>query len=225
MYEKIYEETEQLCSTPCPIAMDTSEDGGTSPYANDELQEMGGAKNGGIDTVDSFTGSVPGLLSNIGEAVEKMDEEIGKNKEKGLEDGEGLNDTDFIRRESTTSETGLLGSRQQSSCTSGFSLPEVPHPLIKSLDDQDSRLRGGVYFGYGLMNIIVSLIPPKLMKLANLFGFHGSRKVGLQALEYSCDSQDMKAPLARWVWSGAMNIVIYHAPPLLDYLSYGIILF
>ena len=45
------------------------------------------------------------------------------------------------------------------------------------------------------MNIIVSLIPPKLMKLANLFGFHGTRKVGLQALEFSSHSQDMKAPL------------------------------
>ena len=223
MYEKIYEETEQLCSTPCPIIIDPTQDGGTSPYASDELQEIGGAKNGGTEAVDSFTGSVPGLLSNIGEAVEKMDEEIGKNKEKGSEDRDCLNDTDFIRRESTTSETGLLGARQQS--TSGFSLPEVPHPLVKSLDDQDSRLRGGVYFGYGLMNIIVSLIPPKLMKLANLFGFRGSRKVGLQALEYSCNSQDMKAPLARWVWSGAMNIIIYHATPLLDYLSFGIILY
>ena len=49
------------------------------------------------------------------------------------------------------------------------------------------------------MNIIMSLIPPKLMKLANLFGFHGDRRVGLQALEFASDSQDMKAPLARCV--------------------------
>ena len=68
----------------------------------------------------------------------------------------------------------------------------------KPLEHEDSRLRGAVYFGYGLMNIIVSLIPPKLMKLANLFGFHGTRKVGLQALEFSSHSQDMKAPLARY---------------------------
>ena len=49
------------------------------------------------------------------------------------------------------------------------------------------------------MNIIMSLIPPKLMKLANLFGFHGDRRVGLQALEFASNSQDMKAPLARCV--------------------------
>ena len=68
---------------------------------------------------------------------------------------------------------------------------------IQSLEHEDSRLRGAVYFGYGLMNIIMSLIPPKLMKLANLFGFHGNRRVGLQALEFASNSQDMKAPLAR----------------------------
>ena len=47
------------------------------------------------------------------------------------------------------------------------------------------------------MNIIMSLIPPKLMKLANLFGFNGDRRVGLEALEFSSNSQAMNAPLAR----------------------------
>ena len=59
------------------------------------------------------------------------------------------------------------------------------------------RLRGAVYFGYGVMNIVLSLIPPKLMKLANLFGFSGNRRLGLQALEFASHSRDMKAPLAR----------------------------
>ena len=95
-----------------------------------------------------------------------------------------------------TSQTGANGLKG-----SGFSLPEVDDSFIQNLDDIDSRLRGGIYFGYGLMNVIVSLIPPKLMKLANLFGFHGNRKLGLQALEFSSHSQDMKAPLARWMWS------------------------
>ena len=59
------------------------------------------------------------------------------------------------------------------------------------------RLRAAVYFGYGIMNIVLSLIPPKLMKVANLFGFNGDRRLGLQALEFASHSQDMKAPLAR----------------------------
>ncbi len=82
---------------------------------------------------------------------------------------------------------------------SGYFAPDVPSTPIHVLDHEDARLRGAVYFGYGLMNIIMSLIPPKLMKLANLFGFHGDRKLGLEALEYASTTQDMKAPLARWV--------------------------
>ena len=81
----------------------------------------------------------------------------------------------------------------------GYILPEVSSPSVASLDHKDLRLRGAVYFGYWLLNIIVSLIPPKLMKVANLFGFHGSRRVGLQALEFSSNSQDAKTPLARLV--------------------------
>lgn len=83
--------------------------------------------------------------------------------------------------------------------TSGYFAPEVPNTIIHSLEHADARLRGEVYFGYGLMNIILSLIPPKLMKLANLFGFNGNRRLGLEALEFASNSQDMKAPLARCV--------------------------
>ena len=88
--------------------------------------------------------------------------------------------------------------RPDSRSSSNEALPELPGSSIQALEHEDSRLRGAVYFGYGLMNIIVSLIPPKLMKLPNLFGFHGTRKVGLQALEFSSHSQDIKAPLARY---------------------------
>jgi len=80
---------------------------------------------------------------------------------------------------------------------SGYFAPEIPSTSIHGLEHADSRLRGGVFFGYGLMNIILSLIPPKLMKIANLFGFTGDRRIGLEALEFSSNSQDMKAPLAK----------------------------
>ena len=93
---------------------------------------------------------------------------------------------------------GQERASSHSLCRSGYLWPagEIPSK-IRDLEHEDERLRGAVYFGYGLMNIIVSLIPPKLVKLANLFGFHGNRRVGLQALEYASNSQDMKAPLAR----------------------------
>ena len=68
---------------------------------------------------------------------------------------------------------------------------------IQYLDHADNQLRAAVYFGYGMMNVCLSLIPPKLLKLANLLGFRGDRSLGIQALEFCNQSQDMKAPLAR----------------------------
>ena len=97
-------------------------------------------------------------------------------------------------------KTGAAKQGALNGASDGYTLPEVDSS-VTSLDHEDLRLRGAVYFGYGLLNIIVSLIPPKLMKVANLFGFRGSRRVGLQALEFSSKSQDAKAPLARCVLS------------------------
>lgn len=198
MYEKINEDMEQLCVTPCPIVVDAvspqDKHVGTSMFDSNGDVPMGDLGKG-QDSVDAITGSLPGLLSDLGEVAEKMEEEMTINNGQEIAD----NDSDsvdidipgFMRR---TSDVELISSKKP---TSGYCLPEINNPSVKNLDSDESRLRGGVYFGYGLMNIVVSLIPPKLMKLANLFGFHGSRKVGLQALEYSCHSQDMKAPIAR----------------------------
>ncbi len=206
MYEKINEEMEEICTTPCPLVFDVNEHVGTSVYDKngDIVQGQNGAgETGGDDSVDALAGSMPGLLENLSEAAERMEDEIDDEPKNDCDDtvtngddvdladtGPGLN-----KQDSTSNYTGNAKS------SSGYDLPDIVDSSIKCLDSEDSRLRGGVYFGYGLMNIIVSLIPPKLMKLANLFGFRGSRKLGLQALDYACHSQDMKAPLARWVWS------------------------
>ena len=46
----------------------------------------------------------------------------------------------------------------------------------------DAHFRSGVYLGVGMCNIILSLMPGKLMTLVELFGYHGDRKVGLDML-------------------------------------------
>ena len=46
----------------------------------------------------------------------------------------------------------------------------------------DSHFRSGVYLGVGMCNIILSMIPGKLMTLVELFGYKGDRKVGLELL-------------------------------------------
>ena len=156
------------------------------------------------NTIDAFSASMPGLLSGLEEAAVDLEEELGNQKEDEEDEEEVIPQCDDETNGGINVDLGKdevdADTYMKEKTSSGFSLPDVDSH-IGNLESDDDRLRGGVYFGYGLMNVIVSLIPPKLMKLANLFGFHGSRKVGLQALEYACHSQDMKAPIARWVWS------------------------
>ncbi|KAF5323980.1 hypothetical protein D9611_008246 [Ephemerocybe angulata] len=46
----------------------------------------------------------------------------------------------------------------------------------------DVHFRSGVYLGMGMSNIVLSLMPGKLMTLVELFGYHGDRKLGLELL-------------------------------------------
>ena len=59
------------------------------------------------------------------------------------------------------------------------------------------EVQAAIAFGYGLFNLVVSLTPPKVLLLAQLFGFHGNQELGLVCLKYVCGSQDVKAELSR----------------------------
>ncbi|XP_052708904.1 tetratricopeptide repeat protein 39C-like [Crassostrea angulata] len=74
---------------------------------------------------------------------------------------------------------------------------EMPQELL-------DRLQGAVSFGYGTFQICISMVPPKILKLIELFGFEGDRDAGLAALDYSSHSKDMKAPLA------TLGLLWYH---------------
>ncbi|KAH7911470.1 hypothetical protein BJ138DRAFT_1172533 [Hygrophoropsis aurantiaca] len=47
----------------------------------------------------------------------------------------------------------------------------------------DQDFRSGVYLGVGMSNLILSLMPGKLLALVELFGYKGDRHLGLQALQ------------------------------------------
>lgn len=66
---------------------------------------------------------------------------------------------------------------------------EIP---IEVLD----RLQGAVNFGYGTFQICISMIPPKILKIIEFLGFEGDRGIGLTALNYTCNSDALNAPLA-----------------------------
>jgi hypothetical protein len=57
------------------------------------------------------------------------------------------------------------------------------------------RLRGAVYFGYGLFQLAFSFLPPHF-KLINLLGYQGDRDVGINCLHECRQSIDFRSILA-----------------------------
>jgi hypothetical protein len=47
----------------------------------------------------------------------------------------------------------------------------------------DIHFRSGVYLGVGMSNIILSLLPSRLISVIELFGYKGDRKLGLKLLQ------------------------------------------
>lgn len=47
----------------------------------------------------------------------------------------------------------------------------------------DAHFRSGVYLGVGVSNLILSLMPSKLLAIVELFGYKGDRHVGLSYLQ------------------------------------------
>ena len=58
-------------------------------------------------------------------------------------------------------------------------------------------LTAALSFGYGLIQVAISIVPAGLLKVCELLGFTADRYIGLDALELCSKSDDMKAPIAR----------------------------
>lgn len=58
-----------------------------------------------------------------------------------------------------------------------------------------NRLQGASYFGYGLLQIAFSFIPPQF-KVINFLGYNGDRNTGLSCLHEAKNSQDCRSFMA-----------------------------
>lgn len=58
-----------------------------------------------------------------------------------------------------------------------------------------NRLRGAIYFGYGLLQIAFSFVPPQL-KVINFLGYQGDRDAGLICLREARNSHDLRSLMA-----------------------------
>ncbi|KAL1743719.1 hypothetical protein HDZ31DRAFT_83230 [Schizophyllum fasciatum] len=72
--------------------------------------------------------------------------------------------------------------------------------FIEAMDDEgradevDKHFRSGVYLGIGASNLILSLMPARLLTIVELFGYKGDRKFGLEMLQkaggWTADSEE-----------------------------------
>ncbi|XP_036190690.1 tetratricopeptide repeat protein 39B-like [Myotis myotis] len=58
------------------------------------------------------------------------------------------------------------------------------------------HLIGGVKFGLGAFNLILSLMPPKTLKVLNVVGYHGDKQVGLTLLHESASESHINNVLS-----------------------------
>ncbi|KAF9219377.1 hypothetical protein BS17DRAFT_424722 [Gyrodon lividus] len=94
---------------------------------------------------------------------------------------------------SSTAESSSMTSFPSASSTLGTSTPgsssapcnvKPPHSLNATLEDPsiDPHFRSGVYLGVGILNLMLSLMPGRLLTIVELFGYRGDRKEGLRML-------------------------------------------
>jgi len=197
LYVKVYQETEQLCTTLSPFTP------GSSPPADDYPD---GTNDGKVEN---------GVATENGKDGNSTDDPDSKELEKlSLEELPiGAAPTNSSDSGTDATDSNGMADETDDMCKAPILTQPVVSNVCESipwdddnyvfptsvteLQDQDTRLRAAVYFGYGVMNLCISLIPPKLLKVANLLGFRGDRQFGLRAMKYVSCSQDIKAPLAR----------------------------
>ena len=207
-YEEIVKDLERLCDTPCPLdEYSVSQHVGTYLYDHTNgapANQTTGMETPVLETVEEtklgteseYTPppTSPSPKPSLKQPPKPPPKPSPKPSPKGTPKG-SPNAQYKMPNSKDPAIKPLLNPGMRDSLDSLSSL-SLRSP-IQYLDHHDNRLRAAVYFGYGMMNVVLSLIPPKLLRLANLLGFHGDRERGLQALEFCSQSQDMKAPLAK----------------------------
>jgi len=78
-----------------------------------------------------------------------------------------------------------------------------PSPEPLSSESRDA-LMSALSFGYGLIQVAISIVPAGLLRVCELLGFTADRNDGLGSLEMCSKSDDMKSPIAR------LTLLWYH---------------
>ncbi|EDO39024.1 predicted protein, partial [Nematostella vectensis] len=69
---------------------------------------------------------------------------------------------------------------------------------------QRNDFEGGVHLGIGSFNLLLSLLPAKLIRLLEWVGFSGDKESGLEHLDKGCRADSLRSPMC------AMILLAYH---------------
>ncbi|CAA7271205.1 unnamed protein product [Cyclocybe aegerita] len=109
--------------------------------------------------------------------------------------------------------TSSFFSRWVGSAAAAASTPTLPLQTVNSAVAPDGPVEdlvvAGTAFGYGLFNLVFSLLPKKIQGLVGFFGFKHDRKLALRALALSAAKDDVHSVFAGLV------LMTYHGVVLL----------
>ncbi|KAI0225371.1 hypothetical protein L0F63_002033 [Massospora cicadina] len=73
------------------------------------------------------------------------------------------------------------------------------------LQSYDKNSVSGVYFGVGASNVVLSILPAKILKFISVLGIKGDRQLGFEYLEKCISGEGLRAPL------GTLFVLLYHS--------------
>ncbi|KAK2092369.1 hypothetical protein P7K49_028897 [Saguinus oedipus] len=86
-------------------------------------------------------------------------------------------------------ESMLAFLKSEISVGSSYQIYKDCQQILMQIPDNQSKthkhLVGGIKFGLGAFNLMLSLVPPRILKLLNIIGYSGDREVGLSLLHES----------------------------------------
>ncbi|KIY46455.1 hypothetical protein FISHEDRAFT_66458 [Fistulina hepatica ATCC 64428] len=103
---------------------------------------------------------------------------------------------------------GLWGVRGEASPVSAIPTPVSPITPSRFTSSVDELIHSGTAFGYGLFNLVFSLLPRRLRSVVGLFGYKHDRKLALRALAVSSRMGDIHGVFAGLVLMTYYGVVL-----------------
>ncbi|KAL7748634.1 hypothetical protein RI367_006045 [Sorochytrium milnesiophthora] len=89
---------------------------------------------------------------------------------------------------------------------------EDPNSVAANID---KHTMGGIQFGIGALNVVLSILPQKVLRVISVFGLSADRESGFDLLDKAIQSNGVRAPVAEMFVSAFHSITSSFAPTIL----------